>query len=411
MAYTIIRSDGSTLTTIQDGTINTTSTSLGLPGRSYSGYGQTFDTNFVRLTESFASGSPPAHPLKGQLWFNTNNGTLNVCPADGTLAASSWLQLASTSTTGTATLANVVVTGNLSANNITVGNGFYGDTITVRLANVTGTLNASVGNMTSANITSMRTTSITTGSATTAGTLTGIWTVQGNNASGGNAFVVQNGNIAFAANSVNGIKCDRYMYANGLQFNPSGTFTNANVADYLSGTNTNGTNPSAQKFTGVIYPSAVSTSRLYGGGTVGGVWTLEPGARFQATFADLAERYEADAVYDVGTVVELGGDKEVTAVKNELSSEVFGVVSNSYAYLLNSEAGTDATHPAIALVGRVPVKVQGQVKKGERLVSAGNGYARAAKLEEVTAYNTIGRSLINKDTDGPGTVEAVVSIR
>lgn len=59
MAYTIIRSDGTTLTTIQDGTINTTSTSLALPGRNYAGYGQSLDTNQVRILESWANTSPP----------------------------------------------------------------------------------------------------------------------------------------------------------------------------------------------------------------------------------------------------------------------------------------------------------------------------------------------------------------
>jgi hypothetical protein len=403
MAYTIIRSNGSTLATIQDGTINTTSTSLGLPGRSYSGYGQTFNTNFIRILESFASGSPPANPLKGQLWFNTNNNTLNVCPADGTLTASSWLSLASTSTTGTATLANVVVTGNLSANNVNVGNVVQSDVINARLATISGTLTATVGNITTANVSALNTRSITTGAAGTSGTLTGEWNHYGNTS--GNAISVLTGNLSFTVGSTNGIKCDKYMYANGVQFNPSGTYTNANVSDYFTGAN------SVTRFTGAIAPSSVNTSRLFGGGTVGGIWILETGARFQATFADLAERYEADAVYDVGTVVELGGDKEITDVKKDLSSDVFGVVSNSYAYLLNDGAGNDATHPAIALVGRVPVKVIGQVKKNDRLVSAGNGYARAAKLEEVTAYNTIGRSLANKDTDGPGMVEAVVSIR
>ena len=53
MAYTIVKSDGNVLTTIPDGTINTTSTSLGLPGRNYAGYGQALDTNFVHLTENF----------------------------------------------------------------------------------------------------------------------------------------------------------------------------------------------------------------------------------------------------------------------------------------------------------------------------------------------------------------------
>jgi hypothetical protein len=93
MAYTIIRSDGNVLTTIQDGTINTTSTSLGLPGRNKSSYGQVLDTNFVRQLESYASPSPPANPLRGQIWYNTTTQNLCVCPADGTLSPSSWLVL------------------------------------------------------------------------------------------------------------------------------------------------------------------------------------------------------------------------------------------------------------------------------------------------------------------------------
>ena len=200
MAYTIIRSNGSTLTTIQDGTINTTSTSLSLPGRSWSGYGQAFDTNFVRITESWASGSPPANPLKGQLWFNTSTNTLNVCPADGTLTASSWLTLTATSTSGTATLANVTVTGNLSANNISIGNIISGDIVDTRLANVSGTLTATTGNITTGSIGALTSRTITTGGATTTGTLTGTWSIYGNTT--GNALAIVNGNLSFASSSV-----------------------------------------------------------------------------------------------------------------------------------------------------------------------------------------------------------------
>ena len=82
MAYTIVKSDGTVLTTIADGTINTTSTTLGLPGRNYAGYGQTLDTNFVHQLENFADTTPPANPIRGQLWYNTNNSTLYVCPSD-----------------------------------------------------------------------------------------------------------------------------------------------------------------------------------------------------------------------------------------------------------------------------------------------------------------------------------------
>ena len=162
-----------------------------------------------------------------------------------------------------------------------------------------------------------------------------------------------------------------------------------------------------------------SVKKLYADGLIGsaggslitGTWTLDVGARFQATYADLAERFEADEFYDTGTVVELGGTAEVTSVKDDLSSKVFGVVSTSAAYLMNSQAGTDETHPAIAVSGRVPVKVSGKVKKGDRLVSAGNGIARAADISEITAFNTIGRALKDKNTTGTGIVEAIVTIK
>jgi hypothetical protein len=125
----------------------------------------------------------------------------------------------------------------------------------------------------------------------------------------------------------------------------------------------------------------------------------------------LAERYESDAQYEVGTVVEIGGDKEITAVREELSEEVFGVISNTAAYLMNSQAGDDVTHPAVAIAGRLKVKVTGPITKGQRLVSAGNGLARGASKAELTPFNSIGRSLANKTDDGEGIIEAVVIIK
>lgn len=402
MAYTIIRSDGAVLTTIQDGTINTTSTSLGLPGRNYSGYGQTLDTNYVRIMESFASSSPPPNPLKGQLWFNTTSSTMCVCPIDGETVASNWLTLTSTSVSGNATLSNVNVTGSLIANTITAANAFVGDTIDIRLANVSANLTAANANITAAKIGAMNTTSISTGAPTTAGSITGIWTVFGN--SSGNGIAMSTGNIAFGPSSVNGIKCDNYMYANGVSFNPAGSYNNGSVYDYLTGSN------AVVQFNGNITPTKITTTELAGGGNISGLWQLSAGARLQATYADLAERFEADAIYEAGTVVELGGINEITAVVDELSDSVFGVISSSAAYMMNSAAGNDDTHPAVAISGRVPVKVIGKVKKGDRLVSAGKGIARAAKKGEAGSFNTIGRSLANKNTDGLGEILAIVII-
>ncbi len=402
MAYTIIKSDGTVLTTIADGTINTTSTTLGLPGRNYAGYGQTLDTNLVWMAENFADSTPPPNPMRGQLWYNTNANTLYVCPADGSANANAWLALTSTASGGTTTFGAVTVTGNLQANNITALNAFVGDTITVRLATVTDTATVANASITSGNIGTLTTSQITAGSTVASGNLTGVWTFSGS----GNAAIINSGNIYISnAGNTFGIKTDKYMYANGDPISFAGTYTNANVSDYLTGGN------AVSQFTGNIAPTKVTTTAIAGGGTISGIWTLAANARMQATYADLAERFEADSIYDPGTVVELGGDKEITSVKMDLSEDVFGGISDTAAYLMNSGAGSDKTHPPVAVSGRVQVKVEGKVRKGQRLVSAGNGKARAAAQGEATAFNTIGRSLVDKTDSGTGTVEAIVIIR
>ena len=78
---------------------------------------------------------------------------------------------------------------------------------------------------------------------------------------------------------------------------------------------------------------------------------------------------------------------------------------------MNGAAGSDETHPPIAVSGRVNVKVKGKIKKGQRLVAAGKGIARGANPNEATAFNVIGRSLQNKSDDGVGTVLAMVTIK
>jgi len=130
-----------------------------------------------------------------------------------------------------------------------------------------------------------------------------------------------------------------------------------------------------------------------------------------ALYADVAERFAADEELAPGTVVELGGAAEITRSKQDLSENVFGVISTNAAYLMNGGAGEDNTHPPVAMTGRVPVQVIGVVRKGDRLVSAGDGVARAAQPGEATAFNVIGRALVDKPTAGPGTIEAIVTIK
>jgi len=405
MAYTIVKSDGTVLTTIADGTINTSSTSLGLPGRNYAGYGQSLDTNFVHVTENFADSTPPANPLRGQIWYDTSDSTLKVCPTDGESNSLAWLSLTSTASGGNTTFGSVNITGNATANNFTATNEVTANAFTAGYLTISANATIADANITTANIGTLTTTAITTGSATTPGTLTGVWTVTGNTGANASAILLDTGGI-YINNSGNlyGIRTDKYMYANGDPISFAGTYSNSNVASYLPTYNGNILTVQTQATT-------LTTGANTTAGTITGNWTLSTGSRLTATYADLAERFESDVPYEPGTVVELGGDAEITAVKYELSEDVFGVISDNMAFLMNNGAGDNETHPAVAMTGRVRVKTLGTVRKGQRLVSAGEGYARAAEDGEASAFNVIGRALEDKTTTDFGTVEAIVTIK
>jgi hypothetical protein len=412
MAYTIVKSDGTVLTTVPDGTINTTSTSLGLPGKNYAGYGQSVDTNFVRTLENFADTVPPDNPIRGQFLFNINNNIMYVCPSDGETDPNNWLQLTSSIGTGTTTFGSVTVTTTAEINSLSVINDINcsGNMFALN-ATLTGNITASNAIITTANLSTVNTTVIDAGSSTTGGVLTGTWTVVGNgtaNSISGTAFYSNIGNIVVKGPGSIGIVSDYFYYSNGSPISFAGSYGNSNVSAYLpTYAGTIGDGSATATFNGRVINTGANTTA----GNITGNWTLTAGSRLQATYADLAERFEADEIYEPGTVVELGGLKEITMVKSELSEDVFGVVSNTAAYLMNAGAGDDNTHPPIAVSGRVHVKVKGTVKKGDRLVSAGNGLARSAKQGEATAFNTLGRSLADKGSIDVGMVEAIVVIK
>ena len=123
-----------------------------------------------------------------------------------------------------------------------------------------------------------------------------------------------------------------------------------------------------------------------------------------AQYADLAELYVADATYTPGTVLDFGGAKEVTLSSVASSTRVAGVVSTNPAHLMNSMIQDDTTVP-VALQGRVPTSVTGTVRKGDMMVSAGNGFAQACATPSMGTV--IGKALA--DFDGAsGTIEIVV---
>jgi len=129
-----------------------------------------------------------------------------------------------------------------------------------------------------------------------------------------------------------------------------------------------------------------------------------------AQYADVAERFEADAPMSAGAVVEVGGTAEITESTTDLSENVFGVISDMPAYAMNAAAGNNESHPFVAMTGRTPVRVTGAVNKGDRLVSSSvKGCARAvAAGESITPFNVIGRALESSTDAGIKLVNCAV---
>jgi hypothetical protein len=132
------------------------------------------------------------------------------------------------------------------------------------------------------------------------------------------------------------------------------------------------------------------------------------GTSTSSEYADVAERYETSEALEPGDVVEIGGDKEIRKSSRLASTDVFGIVSTQPAYLLNAAAGTDETHPPIALTGRVPVKVTGTVKKGQRLIASNVPGVALAVTGNADSFAVLGRALEDKTDAGIGLVEAYV---
>lgn len=132
------------------------------------------------------------------------------------------------------------------------------------------------------------------------------------------------------------------------------------------------------------------------------------GTATQARYADLAERYAIDQPAQPGTVVVFGGDQEITQSTTANDHRVVGVVSTDPAYLMNCDAGDDQTHPAIALTGRVPVRVTGVVNPGDLMVTSDiPGHAQADNHAQ--PGRIIGKA-IGKNAGGEGIIEVLITL-
>ena len=132
-----------------------------------------------------------------------------------------------------------------------------------------------------------------------------------------------------------------------------------------------------------------------------------------AQYSDVAERYAADDYMQKGTVVSIGGTEEITTATEEMSENVFGVVSTQPAFMMNASAGNNDSHPFVAMVGRVPVRVIGLARKGDRIVlSSTKGVARVVRPNEnPTTEQVIGRVLQDKIDTAEHAIECVVQCR
>lgn len=149
-----------------------------------------------------------------------------------------------------------------------------------------------------------------------------------------------------------------------------------------------------------IIPFASNTYNL---GSSARYFNAVYGVAINAQYADLAELYESDKTYEPGTVVDFGGEFEITEAKPN-SKRVAGIISTNPAYLMNSLAQGHFMLP-VALQGRVPCKVKGNIAKGDLLVSAGGGYAETNN--DAVAGTIVGKAL--QDFNGNfGIIEVVV---
>ena len=203
------------------------------------------------------------------------------------------------------------------------------------------------------------------------------------------------------------------LYGNGIFAaapSPGVSYGNSNVATFLAsfGSNTITTTGNITAGNISVGTDAVTLGTLTTGanttaGTITGNFSLSAGSRLNATYADLAEYYEADKQYEAGTVLAFGGDKEVTLAEDN-TTKVAGVVSTNPAYVMNSSC--EGEHiVALALQGRVPCKVRGKISKGDMLVSGGNGFARPFLFPILGTV--IGKALEN--FEGEGVIEVAVS--
>jgi hypothetical protein len=344
--------------------------------------------------------------LNGSANFSLNAGDRSSATLVGTFTAGNLSTAGTVGATGNITGGNIITGGIVHAIGNVSGANLLGShangTSSINMPAASGNINLSVSG--NANII------VVTGTgANVAGYLTVTGNITGGNANLGNAatanFFIGSGNnlsniqganvsgqVTFAAtaNAVAGANVSGQVTfaatANAVAgANVSGQVTFAATANAVAGANVSGTVANATyavtagSTTTVTTGGSVTTTTITSGatataGTITGNWSLGVGSKLNATYADLAECYEADREYEPGTVLMFGGTKEVT-LASDATNKVAGVVSTNPAYVMNSLC-PGVYIATIALQGRAPCKVRGTIHKGDMLIAGGDGFAR-----------------------------------
>jgi hypothetical protein len=199
---------------------------------------------------------------------------------------------------------------------------------------------------------------------------------------------------------------------NSTNLNSTNILASVITATTFSGSFSGGvTGATAGTHTGPVVTSSITAlgDQITSVGNIKGDWSLTTGSKLRATYADLAERYHADAEYDVGTVLVVGGEFEVTTTTQRGDVRVAGIVSKNPAYMMNDAAGPDSTHPYIALKGRVPCKVVGAISKGDLLIASSlPGHATAFDDQSDPFNAVLGVALEDYPGGLPGVIEVKV---
>jgi hypothetical protein len=280
-----------------------------------------------------------------------------------TSAANANIVLTPNGTGNVNTGANLSVTGNITGGNILGGANVNATTHTGTTVSVTA--NITGGNLLTGGLISA-TANIQGGNLRTAGLISATGNIQGGN--------LRTAGLISATGNITG-----------------GNLTTAGVLLVNTGNTAQAITNGAANGVGNIGTSANSFNVIFAKAT-------------SAQYADLAEMYVADADYLPGTVLEFGGNHEVTISNTAASALIAGVVSTNPAHLMNSTA--QGKHlAAIALVGRVPTLVVGPVTKGAMMVSAGNGHAQACVTP---AMGTVIGKAVEDFVGVSGTIEIAV---